>query len=657
MNISLLANTTSYVFAAITLLMLAACNSDETRVHTVTSQDKAGTVTVAVTLIAPWEDYADALTPHFDLKPAGALTEVMRTSSVISHSLSRRVEVEAELRRGLAKQQNATESAKPPAQEKATTRAEPSPATEPPAESGKEPAVAAISDPILRYTAATALFQEVQFLNRYLRDAALNRKWRSYVVRLQINVAPFARDQPYDVYCYISFFADAPTRGKKPGNTPVEVIPLLVTDSIEAALETRNLELTQRYAAALGLPPASGALASTQHEREASQGGTLNSLLTIGRFSDNTLQVRLGAARRDQAFVMLPRNHNVTAVLAIADFSGDDNTQPPRIRVVTKTTLRDARTGKALKHPSIDDRIATIVPLLKQHFPNGAIPRVAASYCMERYTPAHHVKRSLHLVPISYFRPKDWYREARQCYRQTAGATTKAHHHVADELLLAVYRNDFAKFQNALRVAGWQPFRFERDLWSKIEEGLGRSEFSGARAELPNVPPRFPAQRPVLLVDDPARDIMYAELPAGTGLITEKIFAELILQTATGEPFSLPSRRIDVTAERQLALAFRSLAALNPSYLAMRPGKISNAKILLRYHDAPQVPPSRVPSPQLYDIIYYHVVSPKPAEPADVRAPSETQKQPAAQGSSKPDKTSRRRCPLSHAVACRPESL
>lgn len=60
---------------------------------------------------------------------------------------------------------------------------------------------------MLEYAAATAFFQEVKLLNRYVADAALRRGCRAYVVRLQMSVVPFARNFPLDVYSNISLFS------------------------------------------------------------------------------------------------------------------------------------------------------------------------------------------------------------------------------------------------------------------------------------------------------------------------------------------------------------------------------------------------------------------------------------------------------------------
>jgi hypothetical protein len=59
---------------------------------------------------------------------------------------------------------------------------------------------------MLRYSVATALFQEVNLLNRYVKDAARRRHYDPYVVRMQITLLPRAHREPYDAYTTVAFF-------------------------------------------------------------------------------------------------------------------------------------------------------------------------------------------------------------------------------------------------------------------------------------------------------------------------------------------------------------------------------------------------------------------------------------------------------------------
>src|SRR5215470_192554 len=449
--------------AVCVISLLTACTENTAKAPAPKSQHEVGTVSIATTLVAPFEDYADLLAPNFKLDADTALAKVIGRTGTFERRLldrfggSATVTVQAA---GAATPTGTADSAgdqKPPASGRDGTSAG-APAADPKSDT--------IADPMLQYTAATALYQEIQLLRRAVADAAVGRNRRSYVVRLQMNVVPFARDLPYDVYTLISFFAE----GSRPDQSPhlyerVEILPLLVTDSLEGALESQSLEWIRQYAAALGgaAPTVAGSvkLDKSRDEVQNWRGTALNSLLTVGRLNNNTIQVRLGAARQGEGYVMIPQNHNITFVVTVpapfvenASNSGAKYT--PAVRVVAKTVMRKATTGESLSHQDIDKRISNVEMLLKNHFQDKTITPIANGFCPG---------------------PKD----NGQCTPE------QRQRNAADYLLRQVYANDYKKFDETLMAAGWDrtKLRFERDLWSEIVETLGQSEFSAASFELP----------------------------------------------------------------------------------------------------------------------------------------------------------------------------
>ncbi|HTV47334.1 MAG TPA: hypothetical protein VMG59_02715 [Phycisphaerae bacterium] len=64
------------------------------------------------------------------------------------------------------------------------------------------------TDPYLQYLAATALYQEVKLINRYVEDAAIPNGYTAYVVQMQVSCMPRLRDASYDTYVDISLFLD-----------------------------------------------------------------------------------------------------------------------------------------------------------------------------------------------------------------------------------------------------------------------------------------------------------------------------------------------------------------------------------------------------------------------------------------------------------------
>ncbi|MDH3590486.1 MAG: hypothetical protein OER88_01315, partial [Planctomycetota bacterium] len=223
--------------------------------------------------------------------------------------------------------------------------------------------------------AATALYQEVQMLNRYVRDAALREGYATYVVRLQISLMPRARFVPYDAYSTISFFnagqdgapqtfsmrgdeeqesgaansngggTDTGKKTKRPpaSSAPI-VIPLLVTDNLEASVQSRNEEQAQKLSLELSKLGVFGADVDNALSRiESALGSDLNSLFTIGRVTENTLRVRLGAMNQGSTrWGMVPRTHTVTVMVVVP-------TQAKLVQIATRTTMVDVVTGETLQ--------------------------------------------------------------------------------------------------------------------------------------------------------------------------------------------------------------------------------------------------------------------------------------------------------------------
>jgi hypothetical protein len=392
---------------------------DDERVGT---QPDAADFNLAVTLVAPWEEYVLDLSPDFKIKDGdAALQHVIPDTASLEEKLVESFTASAKVNAGLDvgskgaggaaghKEKSSEESGpakeKPPeekpqgdkpaaATSKNSTQGGSAPASaegnaaekKPPADqsSGKPaqgdkaarhgdsgeaaPRKPSGKDPMLEYTAATAFYQEVKLLNRYVADAALRRGYRAYVVRLQMSVVPFARQLPLDVYSNISFFPTVePSRKEKEKGANArhyraEVIPLLVTDNLENTIRSRNTESLRNLALTLNFLQSgvggSVALGQKRDEFQRALGGDLNSLLTVGRVSDNTLQVRLGAERDvacDSGYSMLPRTHNITILVMVprefADVADDQRADPAavaRITAVAKTQLRYVKTGQAL---------------------------------------------------------------------------------------------------------------------------------------------------------------------------------------------------------------------------------------------------------------------------------------------------------------------
>jgi hypothetical protein len=182
-------------------------------------RDEVAQVHVGVQSVAPFEDYVDALQPRFDLTAAAALDAAVAQTQ---NSEIRRLQALAlSLKAGLPQtgvtSSDVTTTTGGTTSTSSTTTSTKTPGTldsapAPPAVIGSLPDVlagpAATSpqlDAALRYRAATALYQEVSLLSRYVRDAAVARNETPYVVRFLVSVFPSARLSPYDAYVTVSF--------------------------------------------------------------------------------------------------------------------------------------------------------------------------------------------------------------------------------------------------------------------------------------------------------------------------------------------------------------------------------------------------------------------------------------------------------------------
>jgi hypothetical protein len=247
-------------------------------------------------------------------------------------------------------------------------------------------------DPMMRYLMATALYQEVHLINHYIADAATRDpgQYDPYVVRLQVSLLPLKRNESVDAYTTIALFngksatlpyddfdnavvnqkeikrefdtswfkaPEIPKR-KVPGVndggftanlTPV-VIPLLVTDDLEAMAHSRSLEDLQKLSLAVSImlhgANAGGGLDTVNDKVQTVLGKDYNSVFTVARASDNAVRVRFGAQlTANSHYAMIPQTHNVTLLILVPHL---DRHQSQPLHIVADTQFVDAVSGKLL---------------------------------------------------------------------------------------------------------------------------------------------------------------------------------------------------------------------------------------------------------------------------------------------------------------------
>lgn len=448
-----------WVWNAGLVLCLAGCADVQfAATPAVRAQQDAAAVTVAVTQVALWETYVAELGPNFErLSPANAL----RATSAFEGRFAERLAelIEGRFLVGLPRtqtQQTRIEEIDPTGRRQTQGRTErslaagvlPQPLAPPQnlrgpnsTEGNRQWSPSDLTASFLRYQSAAALMQEIVFLNRQFRDAALRRGYVPYVIRLQVGIRPYARNLPYDAWLTISFFTGSPddiynlfkgspqpelpdgspraasaSASQQPGLEPQHsewrsrsqsrrlanpiILPILATDNLEGIQRSAGIELGRNIGAALGgLIEGVGLEAGIQSAISRSfdmEGRELNSLLSMGRLTDNTIQVRLGAnfqpnlqtGSGSASYSIIPRTHNITLLALVnRDYLNEFPLRPqlggarhdsadgdvPRLTLRMHWSLRHSVTGTELPSRRIlSESIERISPLL----PPGVLAKI-----------------------------------------------------------------------------------------------------------------------------------------------------------------------------------------------------------------------------------------------------------------------------------------
>jgi hypothetical protein len=448
---------------------------------------------------------------------------------------------------------------------------------------------------VLEYTAATALYQEVTMLNRYVTDAALRSGYTPYVIRIQMQVTPFARHQPYDVYANIAFFPESykfkdecpdtvPTSEKGMARyTKAKVLPLLATDNLEGLLKSRTTDVIRQFALALSVAntglTGQGSLARTREELNSVLGSDLNSLFTVGRVTDNTISVRLGAAQEATGkYAMIPRTHNITLVLMVKNELSKLSNKKRIVRVVSQWQARDAESGKLL-------------------IPSPAeLPREEGERVLQHFLPT----AALYSIPVKCNK-WDLSDECTQDEKLDE-AIRRLHNNI--------YENDFAGFEKVLSEAEWTGTTHHRDLWLGMIRAFDGSATAGARFELPlhneSILPEADAQS-VLLIDDGKKQ-MTTQLKGGRALDPSRLSAHLNLMIDTD---TVAWRATSVTVSSigsDPKLVFPSIKAWKVGPLKKNGTKLQGATLSLVYAGDPRWGGGKA-GPVVFPNVFYRPVT------------------------------------------------
>jgi hypothetical protein len=368
--------------------------------NTVCRQEEAVSAHLAVLSVAPWNSYRDAVQPAFKLSADDALglavpnTMDLEQKTIDALGVTAKValpgttmtqtkSIHSETGKQTTETQDLSQTNSSGDVSKLTFNSSPAggrTATAlPPATSVLGTAIG--TDPMLKYQAAEALYQEVQMMNRYIKDAAVTDGYLPYVVRLSVGIMPRRRNLSYDAYTLISFF-HGPWREEdiNDSTNKVLVLPVLVTDDLESMIESKSVDQISQLALALSAVVhgvgASGDIQKINENLRTVLGHNLNSTFMVTRVSDNTIQCRFGAAYQSGAkLAMTPQTHNVSLLVLIPkDQAASPEITNRTVRLVANTSLVDPRDGTSPKAQTRDEGTKQLSKLLKDLGVGNNIP-------------------------------------------------------------------------------------------------------------------------------------------------------------------------------------------------------------------------------------------------------------------------------------------
>ncbi|CAN7303188.1 hypothetical protein LJR118_001611 [Acidovorax sp. LjRoot118] len=314
--------------AAIATLGLMGCSGNALNFNetpqggqSVANLDEAGSVHVSVLAVIPWEDVKSKLKPNLTIDAKTLRDQAIPVTYALLDKYLDILRFQAALAPNTVKTTSTLTSTSETgvddntANTQTITKAPGTPrdmasTASLPAGSGPTANAATVSaiNSSLTARAMASFVQEVQALNAEVDGAAMRTGYDPYLMRIQLSVMPRRRHLGYDVYPNLSFFGysgsfdkdtGAPSARTATEGTPF-VVPLLSSDSIETAQRSQSIEALRDVGVALDLVKGFGAagfsFSSQKDRQQALQGLDVNSVLTLGRLSDNTIRVRLGAA-------------------------------------------------------------------------------------------------------------------------------------------------------------------------------------------------------------------------------------------------------------------------------------------------------------------------------------------------------------------------
>lgn len=173
--------------------------------------------------------------------------------------------------------------------------------------------------------------------------------------------------------------------GEKQSGLLPKVIPMLVSDSLEAANYARSQEMLMRLALGVSAMVQGADLSaefdSTLNKLKAATSYDLNSLFSVARVTPNTLRVRMGAYRQGvEAYTMVPRTHTVSVLLLVPKDYFAKDAEECDLLVMSKTVFVNALEGDPLKVRSEATALRGAKEVAQEYVPHKNWPMLDRTY-------------------------------------------------------------------------------------------------------------------------------------------------------------------------------------------------------------------------------------------------------------------------------------
>ena len=593
-------NKAAGVGALIVAALLCGCpNSSFLTDASPESRDQVAAALISVNTVAPWSQVAEAVQPNFALKADEALAQVVPTTARIQEQILSAFG--ATLALGLpqtSRQTTATTTGGTSTQDvspgtttttttssdNTSTTTTRSPGIAPQVPTGI-PANAALPggqgvagnidiDPMLKYQAALALYQQVQLMNRQVQNVLQMTCYAPFLVQMKLSLLPYRRNLPFDLHGRVSFFPGklsphAPMTGIRQLRAPAGhaeaakaleaakdncaetdlpfVVPLLVTDDIERAIKSRAAETAQQIGFALSaMQQGVGANASVNNLKQAIDAVSaqdFNSRYTVARLADNTLYLRIGAANQASGGnALVGQTYDVSLLLLIPKtyFPGQGDIQPT-IRVVSHTEFREASSGRILPSRGRPALVASADMVMRDTLTGELLAAWNSASADEKQAITQQLA-----CPIQ----SGGFDIVEDC------GPAKTFAEVLHNTTLKTPKGQTINFGE-----NYLPKQLHESFWTRLSAVLADSSFKSAFFPLP-VPPVVRVPDQTALLQDDSKDSTVVLLRGVSNASSETVTASLrLVDSARERDYVFPAQALTLDpAARVLSLTFPSLS-------------------------------------------------------------------------------------------------